>query len=88
MFYGCEKGENCDDIQFIASWSDIEISLQDVNEWNSKKRFGKAYLDSEGDPVLEISINTDYGISKKNLEDSFDWWTIAIKGFKKDILEK
>lgn len=85
-FYGCSNGKNCDDIQFSAGWSGTEVSLEDVNRWNLQKRYGKAYLDQDGDPRLEMGVNIDYGVSVKNLEDSFSWWTKALKGFKEEIL--
>ena len=58
-FYGCNsKGEECDDIQFNAAWSGVKASLEDVNRWNAEKRYGKAYIDSEGDPVIQTGLAT------------------------------
>jgi hypothetical protein len=79
LFYGCNKGENCDDIQFVAGWEGGKVSLKDMNRWNSDKRYGKAFIDSEGDPRLIMSVN---------LDDSFNWWSKALKGFVKDFIGK
>jgi hypothetical protein len=87
-FYGCAKGRECDDIQFSAGWSGPKVSLEKINEWNRDKRFGKAYIDSDGDPRLEMEVNLDYGVSAKNLEDSFNWWSKALKEFKKIVIEE
>lgn len=87
-FYGCVKGADCDDIQFSASWSGPKVSLEKINDWNRTKRFGKAYLDKDGDPNLEMEVNLDYGVSAKNIEDSFNWWTKALKEYKKVVLEE
>jgi len=85
-FYGCRKGKDCDDIQFSAGWSGAKVSLEEINRWNLQKRYGKAYLDRDGDPRLEMVVNIDYGVSVKNLEDSFNWWSKAMKGFKEEVL--
>ncbi len=53
-----------------------------INNWNRTKRFGKAYLDNDGDPILVMTVNLDYGVTRDNLEDDFNWWTIAIKNFE------
>lgn len=87
-FYGCSNGRDCDDIQFSAGWSGAKVTLDDVNRWNRQKRYGKAYLDRDGDPRLEMVVNIDYGVSSKNLEDSFSWWMKALKGFKEEILKQ
>jgi hypothetical protein len=31
-------------------------------------------------------VNIDYGVSVKNLEDSFNWWMKAMEGFKEEVL--
>lgn len=87
-FYGCnDNGEDCDDIQFAAGWGgDINVSMEQVNDWNKARRFGKAYLDNEGDPRLEMAVNIDYGVTQRNLDDSFNWWSKVLKRFKKDVL--
>lgn len=87
-FYGCSNGRDCDDIQFSAGWSGAKVTLDDINRWNRQKRYGKAYLDRDGDPRLEMVVNIDYGVSAKNLEDSFSWWSKALKGFKEEILKQ
>jgi len=85
-FYGCEAGKRCTDIQFAAGWSDAKVSLEKINEWNRGKRYGKAYLDKVNDPMLELSVNTNHGVSLKNPEDSFEWWKAIVKGFQQEVL--
>lgn len=35
-----------------------------------------------------MEVNLDYGVSAKNIEDSFNWWTKALKEYKKVVLEE
>jgi len=82
FFYGCSNGRNCKTIDFHAAWSSNRVNLRDVNEWNRTKRFVNAYLDSDDDPNLEMSVNLDSGVSRGNLDDTFDRWTVTLKQFK------
>ncbi len=86
-FYGCTDNTQCTSIQFGAGY-DLKsgISALKVNEWNAKKRFAKAYIDDEGDPFLEMDINTDFdGIGIKNFEDSMDLWRSLVEDFEEFI---
>lgn len=82
FFYGCnDAGKQCDSLQFRASWSVDGVSQDLMNEWNRTKRFGKAYLNEEGNARIEMNVNLDYGVSAENLNDTFDWWRIALEEF-------
>jgi hypothetical protein len=84
-FYDCENGENCKSIQFRAAWTNPgTVTLEDMNRWNQDKRFGKAYLDMENDPVIEWDVNLFAGVSSRNLDDTFDWWKIVLQNFSAD----
>ncbi len=85
-FYGCNAGKACTDIQLAAGWSDVKVTLDKINEWNRTKRYGKAYLDKENDPMLELSVNINHGVSVKNLEDTFEWWKAIVDGFQEEVL--
>jgi len=87
MFYGCDNGKYCDDIQFTASWSGYKVSMNEINTWNKNMRYGKAYLDDDNDPTLEIAVNLNHGVTRTNLDDTFDWWGVALDGFEEDVLK-
>ena len=87
-FYGCSDGKSCDDIQFIAGWKGVKVSLKTINKWNNISRYGKASIDTDGDPRLIMSVNIDYGVTEENLDDSFNWWSKALQNFKQEVLEK
>ena len=82
LFYGCQGGVRCTSIQLLASWANPgDFTLAQVNEWNLSRNFGRAYLDGEGDPVLDFIINLDGGVTARNLDDSFDWWRVILGEF-------
>jgi Putative bacterial sensory transduction regulator len=87
-FFGCTDNSNCDDIQFATAWAGAEVSEEKINEWNKTKRYGKAYLDDEGDPHLEMDVNIHLGVSEENLSDTFEWWGTVLRAFKKEVLQQ
>ena len=86
-FYDCKPDVGCWDMQFMAGWSNVKVSLDAINDWNRETRYGKAYLDKDSDPNLKMAVNVKHGVSRKNLEDTFDWWFVALKDFKKDVVK-
>ena len=88
-FFGCDSnGKKCDDIQFGTAWAGTKVLIKTINEWNRTKRYGVAYLDKDGDPNLDMPVNIDYGVTAENLESTFNFWTIILKQFKKEVLKK
>ena len=82
-FYSCDEGP-CQSIQFSAGF-DLEnpMSAGKINEWNRDKRFGKAYLDDDGDPYIEYDINLDFdGVGAKNFDDTIDLWRVVLADFR------
>lgn len=58
-FYGCNNNKNCRSLQFYSSWeTGGKLTLEKVNEWNLKKRWGKLAMDDEKDPVITLDIDT------------------------------
>lgn len=89
FFYGCDSGQDCNAVQFAASWVNPgHVTSARINDWNREKRFGKAYLDSDGDPVITMDVNLDYGVTIRNFEDTADWWRIAATGFYEEVISQ
>lgn len=72
---------DCEDLNFYAGFLDNKQTLDVINAWNRDKRFGKAYLDSDLDAVIEYDVNLEYGISRDNLDSSFSVWSLILKQF-------
>lgn len=85
VFHGCTDGEECASIRFVAAWA-VDQDLTDfVMEWNRGKRFGKAYLDGEDDPVLEMDIELEHGVSRDNFEGWFEIWEMLLSAFEMEL---
>lgn len=85
FFYGCTDGADCGSLLFRASFVSQGVQPSDMAVWNREKRFGTAYLDDEGDPVLEMDLNLYGGVSRTNLEDSIDWWRVVVEEFAERV---
>jgi hypothetical protein len=80
-FMNCTDSKNCEDINFYAGFSfaeDAKPAMDSINAWNRDKRFGKAYLDSELDPVIEWDVNLEYGITRNNMDAAFSLWKLLL----------
>lgn len=85
-FYGCTDGRECDAIQFSAGF-DLETGSDApaMNDWNKRKRFGKAYIDDENDPYLEMDLNFEGGMTRDNFRDNLVLWDSLVGDFKTHI---
>lgn len=86
-FYGCTANRQCNSLQFSWGIDKKGVPLSKINDWNRDKRFAKAYIDSEGDLMLEMDVNVAYGVTRKNLDDTFDWWRLVLKEFYATMME-
>jgi hypothetical protein len=87
-FFGCSGGSKCHDIRLLTGWSKTKVGLEQTNEWNRTKRFGTAFLDNEGDPILTMTVNLEHGVSRSNLDDTFVYWGIAVRAFEKEVASR
>ena len=85
FLYDC-KAERCASLQFYAAFDkDKPMDLKVVNAWNRDSRFLKAYLDEEGDPVIEYDASVSPGGTYEALDDDFAVWTASLGKFKTHI---
>ena len=75
------KGKN---LQFYASFK-RKTTLGRVNDWNAGKRYTRAYLDKDGDPVLEADLDLEGGVSYGAVAEFFKTWVTSVKLFTQHI---
>jgi hypothetical protein len=85
MFYTCKTGR-CASIQFVwALDMDDGMELRKINQWNREKRFGRAYLDDENDPFLEMDVDLERGGTTEAIGNNLDTWASVLPAFKEFI---
>ena len=45
------------------------------------KRFGKAYLDKDGDATIELNVNLRGGVCNANFDETVGWWSTVLREF-------
>lgn len=53
------------DLQLYYGISGVSLPVRTVNEWNRTRRLTRAYLDRDGDPVLEADMLANAGLHKE-----------------------
>ncbi len=64
----------------------VEADLGVINEWNMTKMFTKAYLDRDGDPVLEMDVDLDGGITEARIRDAIRTFSLSQIAFMRELL--
>jgi Putative bacterial sensory transduction regulator len=76
FFENCTGGKACTTVTFFTGFTDVEATLAKVNEWNSRNRFTRAYIDKENDPVLAMDVDLDHqGMARVNFGEYLDIWS-------------
>jgi hypothetical protein len=81
FFLNCTANKSCEDINFYAGFLDNKQTLEAINQWNRDKRFGKAYLDSDLDAVIEFDVNLEHGVARQNLDAAFRLWSLVLSQY-------
>lgn len=84
-FAGCSDGKSCSTLQFLGVWKIKDFPFEKVNTWNAQKMYTRAYIDKDGDLILEMDVFMRYGMTKKNLEEMFDLWQTSLKHFSQQL---
>lgn len=80
-FYGCRNGRNCTEILLRASFVTDRATARDMAAWNRAGHRGKAYLDENGAPHLEMDVVLAGGTSEANMIDTFALWGQTLDEF-------
>jgi hypothetical protein len=80
----CERpGDNCGAIRLYLGFSMREKpSVQRINQYNSRTKDVRAYLDEEGDPAIEMDIALGGGVSAAYLTRRMAAWRTAVEGYR------
>jgi hypothetical protein len=82
-FENCTGGKACTTVTFFTGFTDLDATPAKLNEWNSKNRFARAYIDDEKD------VDLDYkGIPKANFNEYLDIWSSSASKYLDFLREK
>lgn len=72
-------------MQAYYGLSGTKATVNTVNEWNKSKRFGRAYIDAENDPCVELDYDLEGGVSDESIKVWFDTVTAIVRSFKAHV---
>lgn len=58
-----------------------KVDLKKINEWNASKRFSRAYLDKDGDAVIEWDVDLEGGTTAGAIKESIKTYRIGVMTF-------
>lgn len=58
-----------------------------VNDWNRTKRFSRAYLDRDGDPIIESDIDLEGGVTKQAMVSWIRTFAVSLSAFNAMLVE-
>lgn len=76
------------DISFITWIPGVQASdvgYQFLNKFNNEVKFGRAYIDRDGDVAIQMDRNSAGGVSAENIESDFDVFLLLINKFLSDL---
>lgn len=87
FFYNCTDHKACATLQLHSGYDlDKTPTATLINSWNRTQRFGRAWLDDQGDPILEMDIDLDDGgMSSALFADNLEFWATIVAAFEKHI---
>ena len=69
-------------IQFYSYFKKPKkTDLKKVNQWNATKRFSRAYLDQDGDAVIEWDVDLEGGTTAGALKESIRTYRLGVMTF-------
>ncbi len=51
------------DLQLYFGITGVNVTTEDINQWNMRRRLSRAYIDGEADPVLEADLLANAGMT-------------------------
>ncbi|MFA7431753.1 MAG: YbjN domain-containing protein [Rhodospirillaceae bacterium] len=82
VLVGSAKGTS---IQMRFSMTGTEATMGKVNTWNKTKMYSRAYLDDNGDPVLEAEQDLAGGVSIERLKDFIKTYGVSLTAFLREV---
>ncbi|MFM5947885.1 MAG: YbjN domain-containing protein [Novosphingobium sp.] len=89
--FGCDDaGKNCKSVQFFIAFNpDASPTLEAMNTYARENRWGRIYLDKDGDPALEFDVDLEQGgMSQALFLDNVAYWEAILAAYAKWVFGK
>ena len=72
-------------ITWLGGLSGNDIGYKFLNQFNNEVKFGRAYIDRDGDVTIQMDRNAAGGVSAENIESDFDVFLLLVSKFLADL---
>ena len=79
------RGNNYTFIKFRFAVAGTTATLSRVNDWNRKMNFTKSFLDEDDDPVLEMDLDLEGGVTIARIKDGIRTFSQALNHFLREV---
>lgn len=79
------------DVSFLTYIEDVSadmLGLEFLNRFNNEVKFGRVYVDSDGDIALQMDRNASGGVTMDNIESDFEVFILLVQKFMSDMSEQ
>lgn len=83
VLVGSAKGQM---MQFRFAIAGSDANMRKINDWNRTKQYSRAYLDDDGDPVLESEQDLTGGVTLDRLRDFIKTYNTSLSVFLKEVV--
>lgn len=76
------------DVSFLTYVEEIKGSMvgyEVLNRFNNEVKFGRAYIDQDGDVVIQMDRNSTGGVTIENVESDFEVFVLLVAKFIQDV---
>ena len=79
-FYECAQSRTCQNIQFRTGYATKgRVMLAQINDWSSRWRFGRMYLDPQGDVILDMDVDARRGLTSPAVDAQVERWLEVVR---------
>ena len=72
-------------ILFRASF-DQSVPMSRINSWNRTKKYSRSYLDHENDPVLELDLDLEGGVTQARIVSFLKTSNVSFSAWRNEVL--
>lgn len=72
-------------ITWLPGVTGDDLGYKFLNSFNNAVKFGRAYVDRDGDVTIQMDRNSAGGVSVENVESDFDVFLLLIAKFLSDL---
>lgn len=79
-FYECAQSRTCQNIQFRTGYATKgRVTLAQINDWSARWRFGRMYLDPQGDVILDMDVDARRGLAPDAVDAQVERWIEVVR---------